>query len=175
MNYPNLPGNYDRRPPRRSNFFFLFILSFMALFLFMQYKKASARANAYQKQVGRGQAQEEVGVPDFSKADISIDGSIDGAAQSIPRGPSGLPIGADTPKNGDWEVDTDILEETKPTVIGSVKGTDRTSAGDWGLEVGESQASDQGVIDIAKKPEAKTTKKGDWELGEVDKPAATAP
>jgi|GEM_PF-4220946 len=180
MNYPNLPGDYGRRPPRRSNFFFLFILGFMSLFLFMQYRKASARANAYRKDAERVKTEPIEGIPDFSVPDeISLNGGLDNDAGSIPRGPSGLPIGADTPKNGDWEIDTEVAEVSKQTqlVIGSEKGADQTSSGDWAMEVGESKASvsKQGVIDVAKKPEAKTTKKGDWELGEVEKPAAIAP
>lgn len=173
MNYPNLPGgNPSRRPPRNSNFFFLFILGFMAFFLFMQYKKAIGRSNAYRDQA-------EIKIPD----EISFDKPIGTPSATPPQDgsktdPLKMPWDANGPvgrsTDSDWEVDTNIqTEEATSLVVGSDKGgpPDATTSGDWSLEVSDSTSPPEAAPDFGGQspaPQAKKTEDGDWELSEVD-------
>lgn len=171
MNYPNLPGDYpSRRPPRKSNFFFLFVLCFMACFLFLQYKKAIGRSNAYQNQV-------EVKIPD----EISFEDPFEANSPTTPPS-SGVaapaeisweangPVGRST--NSDWEMDTDVpTDKATSLVVGSDKGgpADKVESGDWSMEVGESAPTGKPSLNIPEsKPVTKKTVEGDWELGEVE-------
>lgn len=173
MNYPSLPDSpSSRRPPRNSNFFFLFILGFMAFFLFMQYQKAIGRSNTYRDRA-------EIKVPDISsdgpfELPSSTNDGSDQPSLKMPSswGPNG-PVGRST--NGDWEVDMDVeTDEATSLVVGSEKGgPESVSTRDWSLEVGESTPSPDAAINPAEgdfnpAPQAKSTTEGDWELGEVE-------
>lgn len=170
MNYPNLPGGYPtRRPARRSNFFFLFILGFMAFFLFMQYKKAVGRSNAYRDQA-------EIKIP----SEISLDFPEPKTPQATDaQEPLKTPWEANGPvgrsSNSDWEVDTDVqTNEATSLVVGSDKGgpEDSVTNGDWSLEVAESTPAADATpafgSENAAPPQTKSTTEGDWGLSEVD-------
>ena len=113
MNYPNLPGGYpSRRPPRRSNFFFLFILGFMAFFLFMQYKKAVGRSNAYRDQA-------EIKIPSDISLEFPKPATPPGANAKEPLKMPWGPVGRSS-SDSDWEVDTDVqTNEATSLVVGS--------------------------------------------------------
>ncbi len=171
MNYPKLPEK-TRPKPRKSNIFFLFVLCFMACFLFMQYKNASARANAY----GGAASVPEIVIPDISNdGPVSTESPIGDASAKVdsaelPRGLNGLPVGS-APDTNDWEIE-EVETEKSPTevVIGSSKGVSdsKVSSGDWSLEVAESQPSDTKPTAPNVEPELKTTTKDDWEVSEVE-------
>lgn len=160
MNHPQ-PG-YDRA--NRPNFFLLFVLGAMALFLYSQYQQSKQQAAV---------PEIEITIPD-----ISNDGKLGVPPQRRDRdwrNPTAKPNPTNDDgrnANDDWSLDTEVSTHssgghTEP----DGKRADNEGVvrrGDWSLETGASQPS----IDRNAKPlgpaKAKTTREGDWSLGEVE-------
>lgn len=158
MNHPdysNLPGEGSRpRPKSGPNLFLLLILGGMALFLYTQYKNASPPGSANRdhavpsedaRRTGPGV---DISIPDFSNDNVHSE-----SAGTLPN------------TNNEWSIDTDIRSQGQEAVVVGPHGLDTTQSGDWTIEVGESKISaDSKELKTA----PKTTRKGEWEISEVD-------
>ena len=144
MNHSNQPGNLgqqQRRPVRKPPIMLLLLLGVMAIFLYSQYRKISGQPTPG-----------PVVIPDISN-----------------DRPNFHPTPNPDDNRSDWSIDTDlpstVLENQTEVVIGKGRGSAATQAGDWSLEVGESKQSGGGP-NLKSGP--KSTRKGDWEVSEVE-------
>lgn len=150
MNYPNQPG---QTRPRRPNFFLLFMMAAMALFLYTQYQKSKQQL----------EQPATIVIPDISNDHNPglQQGSIDDWRKpraSAKQQQRTAPVG----QSNDWSLDTDVSTTSNGNAAANRgSGTGGVvESGDWSLETGASTPAGQG--------NAKTTREGDWSIGEVE-------
>ena len=167
MNHPDQYGQRTRTR-RGPNFFLLFMMAMMAFFLYTQYQ--SSRQQAAKPDTP------QAGVPHIQIPDISNDDkpsgwpAPNGEDSSWRKSVESNPHGGNA--NSDWSIEDIPTNDPNQTVIDlsdrdSTSSNDSvTTSGDWSIEEGDSRSI---TPNVKVKPSApKTTRKGDWSVGEVE-------
>ena len=162
MNYPEQNG---QRPGTRRgpNFFLLFMMAMMALFLYTQYQRGLQQA--------ANPGGSESGTPDIQIPDISNDNRPAGwPTPDAQPGNSWAKPAETNPHSGgansDWKIEDVPTHDPHQTDIVAPASKDKVTSGDWSIEEGRSRPKDS-HSDL-KPSSPKTTRKGDWSLGEVE-------